>query len=28
MACFTALWEIVRPVLMDRVACAPRIWQT
>jgi urease accessory protein len=28
MACFTALWQIVRPALMDRVACAPRIWQT
>ena len=25
---FIALWEIVRPVLMGRVACAPRIWQT
>jgi urease accessory protein len=25
---FTALWEIVRPALMGRVACPPRIWQT
>lgn len=25
---FTALWEIVRPTLMGRVACPPRIWQT
>jgi urease accessory protein len=25
---FTALWQLVRPVLMGRVACSPRIWQT
>jgi urease accessory protein len=25
---FTSLWEIVRPVLMGRPACPPRIWQT
>lgn len=25
---FTALWAVVRPALMGRVACPPRIWQT
>jgi len=25
---FRVLWEIVRPALMGRVACPPRIWQT
>ncbi len=28
MRYFIALWELVRPALMGRVACAPRIWQT
>jgi urease accessory protein len=25
---FVALWRILRPVLIGREACAPRIWNT
>jgi len=25
---FTAWWQVLRPQLLDRVACAPRIWST
>jgi urease accessory protein len=28
MRCFTALWTVLRPLLLGRVACEPRIWRT
>lgn len=28
MACFIRAWEIIRPALLGRAACTPRIWRT
>jgi urease accessory protein len=28
MAAFTGVWRVVRPLVMGRPACAPRIWAT